>query len=74
MKIKIEKCKDKLLVVIPNDAITQLGWEHGDILDGEVANGSLKIVRSMTAHDHAMEIARNGMKKYRKTFETLAKT
>jgi antitoxin component of MazEF toxin-antitoxin module len=74
MKIQVEKCKDKLFVVIPNDAISQLGWEHGDILGGEIADGGLKIVRTMTAHDHAMEIAHAVMDKYRETFEALAKS
>jgi len=74
MKFKVEKRKDKLFVGLSKDAISQLGWGHGDILSGEIADGGLKVVRSMTAHDHAMEIARTGMKKYRKTFESLAKT
>jgi len=74
MKFKVEKSKDKLFIVLPKDAISQLGWGHGDILSGEIAEGGLKVVRSMTAHDRAMEITRTGMKKYRKTFETLAKS
>ncbi len=74
MKIKIEKCKDRLLVVIPNEAITQLGWGHGDILDGEVANGSLKIVRTKTAYDRTMEIAEMVMDEYSETFKALSKS
>ncbi len=74
MELKICKSGDNLFVVLPKDAVSQLGWTHGDILAGEVVDGSLNVVRAMTAHDHAMEIARAGMKKYRSTFETLAKT
>jgi hypothetical protein len=74
MNFKVEKRRDKLFVVLPKDAVSQLGWGHGDILSGTVTDGRLNIARSMTAHDHAMEIARTGMKKYRKTFESLAKS
>jgi bifunctional DNA-binding transcriptional regulator/antitoxin component of YhaV-PrlF toxin-antitoxin module len=74
MKTAIEKCKDNLFIVLPKDAVARLDWGHGDILDIEAIDGGLKIVRTMTNHDHAMEIAREVMEEYRETFEALAKS
>lgn len=71
---KLEKCGEKLFVVIPDEAIAQLGWGHGDVLAVEVVGGGVKVVRTMTAHDHAMEIARKVMDKYSETLAALAKT
>jgi hypothetical protein len=74
MKTAIEKCKGNLFVILPKDAVARLDWGHGDILNIEVTDGGLKIVRVQTFHDHAMEIARRGFVKYRETFEALAKS
>ena len=74
MKVTLEKCKEDLFVVLPKEAAAILNWGHGDILDAELVDGGLKVVRTMTAHDHALEIAREAMDKYRDTFESLAKT
>ena len=74
MKFKIRKCSQKLVVTFPDELAKELGWTSGDILAAEGMDGGLKIVRIMTAHDHAMEIARKGMTDYRETFETLAKS
>ncbi len=74
MNGKLEKCGEKLLVVIPSEAISQLGWGHGDVLAVEVADGAVKVVRTMTAHDHAMEIAHKGMDEYHDALAALAKS
>ncbi len=74
MNGKLEKCRENLLVVIPSEAISQLRWGHGDVLAIEVAEGAVKVVRTMTAHDHAMQIARKIMDEYHDTFATLAKS
>jgi bifunctional DNA-binding transcriptional regulator/antitoxin component of YhaV-PrlF toxin-antitoxin module len=74
MKTKLEKSEENLFVVVPKGAVSQLGWTHGDILSAEVVDGGLKIVRTQTADDHAMEFARKGMEKYHETFATLAKS
>jgi antitoxin component of MazEF toxin-antitoxin module len=74
MKTKIEKSGENLFVVVPKEAVSQLGWTHGDILGAEVVDGSLKIVRTQTAHDRALEFARKGIEKYREAFATLAKS
>jgi antitoxin component of MazEF toxin-antitoxin module len=42
----LEKRGEELFVVVPNDAIAQLGWGHGDVLKIEVADGAVKVVRT----------------------------
>ena len=74
MEMKIEKSNDDLYVVLPKEFVTQLGWGHGDVLDGELVGDTVKHARVMTAHDHAMQIAREAMEEYRGAFEALAKS
>ncbi len=74
MTVKLEKSEDKLFVVVPKDAVSQLGWTHGDILSSEVVDGGLKVVHVQTAYDHAMEIAHEVMDEYHETFAKLAKS
>ena len=74
MQMKIGKCNDNLFLILPTDVIAQLGWEQGDIVDVEAVNGELRGARTLTRHDHAMEIARRGMDKYSETFAALAKS
>ncbi len=74
MKIEIGKCKDNLFLILPKEAVAQLDWGSGDIIDIEVVDGRLKAVRTMTKHDHAMEIADRIMDEYSETFKALAKS
>ena len=74
MKLTIRKSEENLALVLPDEVVAKLGWSHGDVLDAEVVDGRLQIVRTQTVRDHAMEFARRGMVKYRKAFEALAKT
>ena len=74
METKVRKCGDKIVIAFPDTLAAQLGWQPGDILSGELVDGGVKFVRTMSAHDRAMEIARQGMDKYREAFEALAKT
>ncbi|MGP8232631.1 MAG: hypothetical protein ACLQL2_08200 [Methylovirgula sp.] len=74
MQSKIHKCGEKLVVDLPNELSSKLGWSVGDILSVEVVESGLKVERAMTAHDHAMQIARECMDEYREVFETLAKS
>ena len=74
MSIEIGKCKDNLFVVLPKSVAAALGWDHGDLVDMEVIDGGLKVIRTMTKHDHAMQIAERVMEEYRETFEALAKS
>lgn len=74
MQSKIHKCADKLLIELPNEFSLKLGWGVGDVLKVDCIESGLKIERTMTAHDHAMEIARECMEEYREAFEILAKS
>jgi antitoxin component of MazEF toxin-antitoxin module len=74
MKAIIKKDGEHLCLVLPNEAIAQLGWTSGDVLDLSVEAACLCATRSLTKHEHGMAIARRGFKRYRKAFEKLAKT
>ena len=74
MKLTVRKLGEKLTLVLPDEIVAKLGWSRGDVFDAEVIDGRLQIVRTQTFHNRAMEVARKGMVKYRKTFEALAKT
>ncbi len=62
-----------MLIDLPTELSVDLGWRVGDVLRVEIADDGLKIKRAMTAHDHAMKIARTCMEKYRDAFAFLAK-
>jgi antitoxin component of MazEF toxin-antitoxin module len=74
MKMEIEKNGDRRLVVLPPDLLAKLGWNVGDILSAEISENGVRFTRAQTAHDHAMEIAKDVMDEYRETFEALAKS
>jgi hypothetical protein len=74
MQSTIHKCGDKFVVDLPIELSLKLGWGVGDVLSIEDVEGGLKVERTMTAHDHAMKIARECMDEYRETFEALAKS
>ncbi len=74
MQIEIIKSGNDLLVVIPEEISGQLQWQQGDILKAEVAGDGLTLVRTETAHDRAMEIARAVMTEYHDLFVKLAKS
>ena len=74
MNSKISKCDDKLVITLPVEVAQPFGWGVGDLLELNAESGSLSVVRTQTAHDHAMEICRQRMDKYRETLEALAKS
>ena len=74
MKIQVHKFKEQFGVLLPDELIASLGWEPGDILEVEVENGSLKIVRVQTAFEHCMQIAEDAMDEYREALQALAKS
>jgi hypothetical protein len=74
MQTTIHKCGDKLLIELPIELSNKLAWDVGDVLDIDHAEGGLKVNRIMTAFDHAMKIAHEGMEEYRETLEALAKS
>jgi hypothetical protein len=74
MKMQIGQCKDDLFVILPKQAVAQLDWACGDIVDIDVVDGGLKAVRIVTDHERTMDIASEVMDEYRETFEALAKS
>jgi antitoxin component of MazEF toxin-antitoxin module len=74
MTSQIRKLGEKLIVALPPDLLARLGWDVGDVLSAEILEDGIKFTRTKTAHDHAMEIARDVMDEYRETFEALAKS
>jgi bifunctional DNA-binding transcriptional regulator/antitoxin component of YhaV-PrlF toxin-antitoxin module len=75
MKLEIRKVADETVIVVPAEIASRLGWEPGDVCEGEVNGDELRIVRTETKeHARAMKIARRGMEKYRSTLEKLAKS
>lgn len=70
----IEKHGEKVYLVIPHEALAQLGWVAGDVLDLTIEAGSLRLTRSISKRALAMALARRAFVKYRETFEALAKT
>jgi len=73
MKLETGKFNGTTTIVLPDDVLSQLAWEHGDVPEGEIVDGALSIVRVQTKHDRSMEIAREIMNEYRETLEALAK-
>jgi bifunctional DNA-binding transcriptional regulator/antitoxin component of YhaV-PrlF toxin-antitoxin module len=74
MKLEIRKVADDTVIVVPAELASLLGWEPGDICEGELHGAQLWVVRTETNHARAMKIARQAMEKYRDTFEKLAKS
>jgi putative addiction module antidote len=74
MKVKVCQVEEQLGVVLPDELIASLGWEPGDVLQVELENGGLKIVRVQTAFEHGMQVAEGLMDEYRETLKVLAKT
>ena len=74
MKVKVCQFDEQLGVLLPDELISSLGWEPGDVLQVEVENGDLKIVRVQTALEDSMQVAETLMDEYRETLEALAKT
>jgi bifunctional DNA-binding transcriptional regulator/antitoxin component of YhaV-PrlF toxin-antitoxin module len=75
MKLEIRKVADDLVIVLPAEITSRLGWKAGDVCEGEVHAGELRITRAETEkHARAMQIARRGMEKYRATLEKLVKS
>jgi antitoxin component of MazEF toxin-antitoxin module len=73
MKIQVGKFKEQFGVLLPDELVASLGSEPGDILQVEVENGGLKIVRIEKAFDHCMRIVEQAMDDYRETLQALAK-
>jgi len=73
MDSKVQRLGDKHIVSLPRETLAELGWGAGDILTVEKVTGGIKLTRANSKHNEGMQIARKAMKKYRATFEALAK-
>jgi len=74
MKIELRKCGENLMLALPPELVSDLHWELGDICECHVDADGLRIVRTETARDRAMKIAREAMDKYHDVFTGLAKS
>jgi putative addiction module antidote len=74
MKLQLRRIGDQLVCALPDEVVARLGWGSGDIVDLSVDENSLKIVRTQTAYDHAMDIAHKAMDEYHDALATLAKS
>jgi antitoxin component of MazEF toxin-antitoxin module len=74
MASTIQKLGDKRVVSLPPEILAGLGWDTGDVLVAEVVDGGIKFTRMNSKRDEALRIARDAMRKYRATFEALAKS
>jgi len=74
MKIELRKCGENLTLALPPELVSDLHWELGDTCECHVEADSLRIVRTETARDRAMKIAREAMDKYHDVFTGLAKS
>jgi antitoxin component of MazEF toxin-antitoxin module len=73
MASKIHRVGDQRVVALPPELLAEFGWEAGDVLTAEVVDGGIKFMRMNSKRNEALRIARNAMRKYRATFEALAK-
>jgi antitoxin component of MazEF toxin-antitoxin module len=74
MKVELRKWGENLTLVLPPELVSGLHWEAGDICECHIEADGLRIVRTETAHDHAMKIAREVMDEYHEVFTALAKS
>jgi len=74
MKLKIRKVNGDLVFLVPAESLSSLGWQAGDVCECRCELDSLRIVRTETKHDRAMQIADEVMDEYREVFENLAKS
>jgi len=74
MKLQAKKHGGNITISIPPELLTELKWQSGDVLEAAIEGSALRLLRVQTFHDHAMEIARTGMDKYREAFKILAKS
>ena len=73
MKLTIHQLDEQLGIVLPDELTAFLGWAPGDVLDAEVENKTLKIVRVESANERGMRIVRRAINNYRGALEALAK-
>jgi putative addiction module antidote len=74
LALKVHKVGNSLNLRLPRDAVRQLRVSEGDIVYlTESPDGSYRITPYDPEFEKQMELAEEGMKKYRNTLRTLAK-
>jgi bifunctional DNA-binding transcriptional regulator/antitoxin component of YhaV-PrlF toxin-antitoxin module len=65
MKLKIRKVNGDLVFLVPAESVSGLGWKAGDVCECRCDLDGIRIVRTETKHDRAMQIADEVMDEYR---------
>ena len=73
MKLKLKELENGLGVLLPGEVIRSLGWEAGDMIEIEIDNDRLRVVRVETYFEQGIRIAEQAMDVYRETLQALAK-
>ncbi|MEE8345386.1 MAG: AbrB/MazE/SpoVT family DNA-binding domain-containing protein [Woeseiaceae bacterium] len=74
LALKVHKVGNSLNLRLPRDAVRQLRVSEGDVVYlTESPDGSYRITPYDPEFENQMELAEEGMKKYRNTLRTLAK-
>jgi putative addiction module antidote len=73
-KLKVRQIGNSLGVVLPKETLVRLNVKEGDTLHLTVApGGDLRLTPYDAEFEHQMEIAREGMARYRNALRELAK-
>ncbi len=74
MRLEIKKIGNSTGLILPKELLARLRLEQGDsVLVTEGPDGSFTVSRHDPTFEKGLEIARAGMKKYRKALTALAK-
>lgn len=74
MRLEIKKIGNSTGLILPKELLARLRLEQGDhVLVTEGPDGSFTVSRHDPVFEKGLEIARAGMKKYRKALTALAK-
>lgn len=74
MKIEAKRIGNSTGFIIPREVVARLGIEQGKAFQLiEMADGGLRLLPYDSDFEHAMQIARKGMKRYRNALDELAK-
>jgi putative addiction module antidote len=74
MRLELKKIGNSTGLILPKDLLARLRLEQGDsVLVSEGPDGAFTVTKHDPVFDRGLEIARAGMKKYRKALTALAK-
>jgi putative addiction module antidote len=74
MRLEIKKIGNSTGLILPKELLARLRLEQGDsVLVTEGPDGSFTVSKHDEVFERGLEIARTGMKKYRRALAALAK-